>query len=574
MADPVTAWAQRHADDERACRWFRLAARRHLEDLAVGEGRGLRFDVEAALQAIRFCELLPQSKGEWAGRPLLLQPWQRFVVGSLFGWQRLHRGCAGCGSWIAAGASCPLCGVEPRGEERWYRRFRFAYLEVPRKNGKTTLAAAIALKLAFADGEPGAEVYSAATKRDQARICWEEARRMVLLSSLRHHVRAVRANLSAEALAQKFEPLGADSDRMDGLNVHGAVIDELHAHPDAGVLAVIETATGSRRQPLILAITTAGYDRESVCYQRHEYAEQVLSGTIDDDRWFALIATLDDGDDWRDPALWGKANPNLGVSVSADSLQADVERALRIPAEQPVVLQKRFNVWVQAAERAIDLDLWDANGRLCEDWAGRPVFAGLDLGAYDDLTAWVLVSPHPDGSAVDVRARFWVPEARLYASDNRYREQYQAWARAGFLEVTPGRGQDYAAVRRGVLEDCARYPVVEIAVDRLFQAHQLATELAGELGEERIVGVGQGFLSLAAPCREMMGLLLAGGLHHGGHPVLRWMASGLAFRRDPAGNLKPDKASSQVKIDGIVALLMALDRSSRHRDERVLLRAV
>jgi len=526
-----------------ACRLIRLAVERHMQDLEEGPKRGLRFDRQAAEHAIKFFGFLKHSKGEWAGQGFELSPWQQFILWCLFGWKRAD-------------------GL---------RRFRTAYIEVPRKNGKSTFLAGIGLYLMVADGEPGAEIYSAATKREQAKITHGEAVRMVraspALSRMVRHWRSSDA-LTVEATASRFLALGSDADTMDGLNVHGALIDELHAHRTRDVVDVLETATGARRQPLQLEITTAGYDRESICWEHHQYSMQLLERSIEDDTWFAYIATIDEGDRWDDPAAWAKANPNLGVSVKIDDLERKAEKARHLPATQNGFLRLHLNVWTQQSDRWIDLDLWDANaGGLIreEDLAGRVCYGGLDLASVSDLTAWVMVfSREGESEAVDILARFWCPEARLLDPANQYAAQYQAWARAGYLTVTPGDAVDYQAVKSRVLADASKFRLVDLNVDRLFQGYQLAMELADE--GLKVVGMGQGFLSMAAPMKEFERRLLARGLHHGGNPVLRWMAGNVAVKQDPAGNLKPDKAASQGKIDGIVALVMALDRLMRHGD--------
>jgi phage terminase large subunit-like protein len=518
---------------------IRHAVERHQRDLDEGPARGLRFDRDAAEHAIRFFSFLKHSKGEWAGQPFTLEPWQQFIIWVLFGWRRAD-------------------GL---------RRFRTAYIEVPRKNGKTTLVAGIGLYLMIADGEPGAEVYSAATKRDQAKLSWDEAARMVKASpSFQKMVKHWRASdtLAIEATSSKFQPLGADADTMDGLNIHGAIIDELHAHKTRAVVDVMQTATGARRQPLQVEITTAGSDQQSVCYEHHQYSAQVLSGTVIDDTWFAFVATLDEGDDWTSSDVWAKANPNFGVSVKVDDLARKVEMAKRMPSAQNGFLRLHLDVWTKQTTRWIDLSLWDENAGVVDvgSLKNRRCHGGLDLSSVSDLTAWVLVFPHDDApDEVDVLARFWCPESRLADSSNRYQAQYQAWARDGWLTTTPGNAVDYATVKAAVLADAEQFELVDLNVDRLFQGYQLSQELADE--GLTVFGMGQGFISMAAPMKDFERRLLARQIHHGDNPVLRWMADNVAVKQDPAGNLKPDKASSQGKIDGIVALVMALDRAMR-----------
>jgi phage terminase large subunit-like protein len=535
----VTAYAKAVlAGDIPACRFMRLACERHLRDLEMTGQRDFRFDAEAAERAVDFFRFLKHSKGEWAGQPFELSPWQAFVIGCIFGWKRAD-------------------GL---------RRFRVAYVEVPRKNGKSTLAAGIGLYLFIADEEPGAEVYTAATKRDQARITHSEATRMVKASpALSRRVRIYKDNLSIADMAAKYEPLGADADATDdGLNVHGAIIDELHAHKTGDLVEVLETATGARRQPLIFEITTAGFDQESICREHHDYSTQILEGTIEDDSWFAYIAAMDEGDDWTDPETWRKANPNYGVTVKVDDLERKCLKARHMPIAQNGYLRRHLNVWTEQEDRFIDLALWDENAGTVDEaeLAGLECYGGLDLSAVQDLTAWVMLFPYEDDpEEVDILCRFWCPEARLTDPHNRYRAQYQAWARQEFLQTTPGASVDYGFIKAQVLADAVKFHLIDMAIDRLFQGYQVGTDLQEE--GIKVVGMGQGFLSMAAPMREFTRRLVAKKLHHGGNPILRWMAGNLSVKQDAADNLKPDKSTSQGKIDGIVALVMALDRAMR-----------
>lgn len=430
----------------------------------------------------------------------------------------------------------------------------------------STLVAGIGLYLLTADGEPGAEVYSAATKRDQAKIVHAEATRMVKASpSLSRMVKVFKDNLNIPETASKYEPLGADQDTLDGLNVHGAIIDELHAHKGRGVVEVLETATGARRQPLQVEITTSGTDQTSICYEHHDYCEQILKGTIEDDTWFSFIATIDEGDKWDDPTVWAKANPNYGISVKPDDLARKAEKAKRLPAAQNAFKRLHLDVWTQQVDRWIDLALWDENAGVVDEESlrGRLCYGGLDLSSVSDITSWVKVFPHDDDpETVDIQCRFWCPEAKLTDDTNKYKAQYQMWANQGWLETTPGNAVDYGFVRAAILEDAQRFNIENLNVDRLFQGYQVSQELADE--GLTVFGMGQGFMSMGPPVKEFERRLLGNKLHHGGNPVLRWMADNVAVRQDPAGNLKPDKAASQGKIDGIVSLIMALDRAMRH----------
>ena len=533
--DPVGAYARAVMDGNLlANRLTRLACARHLDDLSTAGARGLRFDLEAARHAIRFFGFLRHSKAEWAGQTFTLAPWQAFVVGALFGWKRTD-------------------GL---------RRFRTAYCAVPRKNGKSTLSAGLGLYLLVADGEQGAEIYSAATCRDQARIVFEQAKRMVTASpALRRRVEVLINNLHVERSASRFMPLSSDASTMDGLNVHGAIIDELHAHRTRHVVDVLETATGARRQPLLFEITTAGYDRHSICYEHHDYSIKVLEGTVPDDSWLAFIAAADEGDDWTDPQVWQKANPNFGLSVKEDDLKRKAEKAIALPGAQNAFRRMHLNEWTEQAERWIDMAAWDACNLPVdlEDLRGRRCFGGLDLSTTTDVTAlaWVF-SPEDDDGLWHVLSRYFVPEDHLRQRAERDRVPYDLWARQGLIEATPGNVVDYGAIEERIRADSALFQVCEIAYDP-WNATHIALRLQDE--GATMVEFRQGFRSMAAPTRELEKLIVSRKLAHGGNLVTRWMASNVAVAQDPAGNLKPAKDKSTERIDGIVALIMAIGRA-------------
>lgn len=522
------------------CKWVRLAVERHLRDLESGGGRGLWFDVRAAKLVIAWFSLLKHSKGEWAGRTISLEPWQQFVLWVLFGWKR------------ADGT----------------RRFRTSYQEVARKNGKTTIQAGMGLFLLLADGEPGAEVYTAATKRDQARLTHGEATRMVKSSAkLRKEVTVYKDNLHVEGTASKYEPLGADEQTLDGLNVHAALADEVHAWKDGGLWDVLETATGARRQPLMSAITTAGYDRQTICFQLHEYTERILSGLVEDDTFFGIIFTLDEGDDWEDERNWIKANPNLGVSKKLDDLRQKAARAREMPSRLNAFLRLEMNMWTQAETRWMSVENWQACGFPvnAEGLRGRVCYAGLDLSSKIDITALVHVfPPESEGDKYQVACRFWVPEDRIMERVKKDMIPYDVWVRQGWIMTTPGNVIDYEFILAQLGEDADAFDVQEVAFDR-WGAAQVSTRMQDMLGEEKVIEFGQGYASMSGPTKELEALVLQRMIAHGGNPVLAWMMDNVVVRTDPAGNLKPDKERSKEKIDGVVALIMGLDRALRHQ---------
>lgn len=505
------------------------------------------YSAAAADRAVSFFNrILVHTKGRWASVPFDLRPWQEHqIIRPLFGTLR----------------------------EDGRRQYRTGFVAIPRKNGKSEIAAGIALYLLIADGEEGAEVYGAAADRDQASIVFNVAAEMVRRSpalSKRCKVIDSQKRIIVPKTGSFYRAIPADAAGSHGFNAHGIVFDELHTQPNRELWDVLTTSVGAREQPLVFGITTAGYDRESVCWEVWEYARQVAAGTIDDPSFFAYLQAAPEEADWTDEGIWRSCNPALGDFRGIDEMRDMFRRAQQTPSLQNTFRRLYLNQWTQQADRWIDLSLWDANaGTVIEDrLAGRTCYGGLDLASVSDMAAWVLAFPDPeDPEAIDVIARFFCPESRLTDPANKYRAQYQTWQRQGLLTVTPGDATDFAFIKQRILADAQRFRLIELNVDRLFSAHQLAGELANE--GLTVIGMGQGYLSMAAPMAELHRRLLLKKVHHGGNAILRWMADGVSVKQDPAGNLKPDKATSQVKIDGIVSLVMALDRVMRREGPSV-----
>jgi phage terminase large subunit-like protein len=514
-----------------------MACERHFRDIAQAGKKGLVWRPDVAKHAIGFAQFCRHSKGEWAGQRIKLEPWQCFVRGSVFGWLRKDNGL---------------------------RRFRVVYEEVGRKNGKSTNAATVALKCLVADGESGADIFSAATKKEQARIVFDEARRMVMRSEdLQQVVSVFRASLAVNQTLSSFQPLSSDDRTLDGLNPHAIIIDELHKHKNRAVLDVLDTAMGARRQPLMWIITTAGDDNpESVYAQEHAYAENVVSGNFADDEWFVYIATLDAGDRWDDPAVWGKANPNLGISVKLGDLQRQCRAAKNNPAKQTEFKRLRLNMRTASASQLITGVVWDANSVGPFDPAelhGRRCFAGLDLSSKVDLSAWVkLFPPVERGERWRVVARFWMPADTVEAKSDRDQVQYRRWINDGLIEPTPGNVIDHNEIQNAILEDARNFDIATIAYDP-WNATQLAVALHG-YGMTMAEFV-QGIRSYTAPTKELMAMLLSHKLEHGGNPVLRWMALNMRVQTDKNENQMPTKRVSIGRIDGATALIMAIGRS-------------
>lgn len=521
-------------------RLARLAQDRNARDHAEGAERGLWYDQQAADDVVWFFSQLAHYKGEWAGQPFLLEPWQvHDIIEPLFGWKR------------ADGT----------------RRFREAHIELPRKNGKSALLGGIGLYMVGGDKEPGAEVYSAATKRDQAKIVWTASKTMIEKSPvLREHFRTNKLNINVPRLNAKYEPLGADADTMDGLDPHAALIDELHAHKTRDTYDVLKTAFGGRRQPLLISITTAGvYRPESIGWEQHDHAVKVLEGAIEDDEFFAYITNAEPEDDWTDPAVWARANPNLGISPKYDYIRAQCEKAKQTPGFVNTFLRLHLNIWTASVSRWLSMAQW-AKGNIESDpnaLLGQPCYAGLDLSSTKDTTALALMFPDGNGK-IDILMWFWIPADNIIERERRDRVPYSAWVRDGYIAETPGNRVDYAFIRATLKDLADKYDIQEVSYDP-WNASQLVTWLMAD--GFTMIPMRQGFVSMNAPAKEFESLVAAGNLAHGGNPVLRWQASNVSTVTDDAGNIKPSKKASTEKIDGIVAGIMALDRIIRHQDD-------
>jgi len=520
----------------------RLACERHLRDLGEGPARGLRWDVELACHAMEFFpEFLCHYEGKFDGKPFVLDPFEQFIVGSLFGW------LGGDG----------------------YRRFRTGYVEIGKGNGKSPLSAGVGLYGLIADEEAGAQIYCAATTRDQAGIAFRDAHAMAIASpALSAELEILTHTLNHRETASFLRPVSSEHRGLDGKRPHIALIDEIHEHPGPLVVDKMRAGTKNRRQALILEITNAGYDRESICWYHHEYSEKVLRGAIENDTWFAYVCQLDADDDWMgDEGCWPKANPGLGTILPVSYLREQVAEAEGMPAKQNIVARLNFCVWTEQAERWIDLDLWDENDlpTSLEELAGRRCFAGFDLSATTDLTALPLVFPPvEEGERWKVVPIFWCPEDRILERAKRDQVPYDAWARDGWIRPTEGDVVDYDVLRRDVNELGEVVEIVEIAIDR-WNSTQLQTQLDGD--GFTVVPFGQGFASMAGPAREFERLLRARSFAFGRSPVLRWNAANAAAKQDAAGNIKPDKARSSGRIDGVVGLVMAIGRAMLEPEE-------
>jgi phage terminase large subunit-like protein len=499
---------------------------------------GHRFDIDAANRVKTFfLSFLCHSKGQWANQPFVLLDWQWLdVVAPLFGW------------------------IRPDGT----RRYRRGYLEVPKKNGKSTLLAGLSLYLLAGDREPGAEIYSAAVDRDQASIVFNEAAQMVDSSpQLSQRLRVIRSTkrITFQKKNSVYRALSADVPAKEGLNAHAVLIDELHAQKNRDLWDTLRYAGASRRQPLHLSITTAGYDRHSICWEQHQYAQAVLENTVEDLSFFAYMTGAGMEEDWTSEEVWRRVNPSFGVIIDPDQFREDCTEARQSPAKENGFRRYRLNQWTEQDVRWLALEKWDACGIPLEDLEGRECWAGLDLSSTTDITALVLVFPGED--RYDVLPYFWVPEEGAHQRERRDRVPYRQWIKQGFIEATPGEVIDYDRIRARINELGEKYRIQEIALDR-WNATQLATQLTGDGFE--MVAFGQGYASMNAPTKKLEEVVLSGKLAHGGNPVLRWMAGNVSIETDAADNWKPSKKKSPERIDGVVALIMGLDRATTHAE--------
>ncbi len=516
-----------------SCELVRHACSRHMEDLQTAPERGLYFDPGAAEHAISFFPaFLAHSKGEWAGQPLELLPWEAFITAMLFGWMR----------------------------EDGKRRYRTAYIEVPRKNGKSTFAAGVGLYMFDADGEPGAEVYSAATKRDQAKIIFSEAQRMVGKSRfLNRRINVLANNMHVEATASKFEPLSADDKTLDGLNIHCGLIDEFHAHRTGDVYNLIDTATGSRSQPLIFIITTAGSDITSACYDMHAYTEKILSGVIEDDSFFGMIFTVDDPEKWGDEAEWFKANPSLGEAKKLEDMRRKYRKAQEIPSLRNAFQRLELNIWTGAETAWITPEAWSAceEDLDFEELARLRCWAGVDLSSTTDLSACALIFEPDSRGRQAVLVSSWVPGENIEKRARSDRVPYDVWARNGWISSTSGNVIDHDCIRLTIRDDLkTRFPLLQAVGFDPWNATKWAVDMEGD--GIPVLPIRQGYKTLSPACKELERIVMGGMASHRGNPVLAWCLNNVVVSSDPAENIKPDKARSIERIDALVALVIAI----------------
>lgn len=513
---------------------------RHLDDLKKGHLRGLRFDVQLATRAISFFpKVLKLNGGAFEGAPFELLHWQKFIVGSLFGWVKIDDGS---------------------------RRFRVAYVESGKGSGKSPLAAGVGLYMMLADGEARAEIYAAATKKDQAAILFRDAVAMRDLSNSlsKRLVKSGRGdkahNLADHRTGSFFKPISSDGDSQSGPRPHCALLDEIHEHKDASIVEMMRAGTKGRRHALIFMITNAGTDKRGVCWDYHDYGDKVARRVIDDDAFFSYICALDEKDDpFKDPSCWGKANPSLGITIKSSYLEEQVRHARGMPSKESIVRRLNFCQWTGSAAPWLSREIWEDAGEEYDFDSSEPrrVLAGLDLSSTTDLTAFVLLFCPCDSDPVyRLLPFFWLPEQGLEEKEKKDRVPYQAWVRDGYIETTPGKAISKLHVAQRLVEICDKYGVESIAFDR-WRIEDLKSKLAEEGADLPLVSHGQGFKDMTPAIEKFEELLLNDELLHSNSPVLTWNASSATLTLDPSGNKKTDKQKATGRIDGIVAAVMA-----------------
>ena len=498
------------------------------------------FDEAKAQRAVEFIRCLKHTKGRWRGQAFDLLPWQETIIRDVFGTVK----------------------------EDGFRQYNTAYVEIPKKNGKSELAAGVALYMTCGDNEWGAEVYGCASDRQQASIVFDVAVDMVeQCPALKRRIKPV---MSVKRLVYKptnsfYQVLSAEAYTKHGLNVHAVIFDELHSQPNRELFDVMTKGSGdARTQPLFFLITTAGTDRHSVCFEQHQKAEDILCGRKVDPTFYPVIYGAADDADWTSEEVWYRANPSLGHTIDIGKVRNACLSARDNPAEENIFRQLRLNQWVKQSTRWMQMEKWDACAFPVDEGEllGRECYGGLDLSSSIDITAFVLVFPPRDDTERYVFLPFfWIPEENMARRVRRDHVPYDVWEKQGFLETTEGDVIHYGFIERFIEELGKKFHIKEIAFDR-WGAVQMVQNLEG-LGFT-VVPFGQGFKDMSPPSKRLMELVLERNVAHGGHPVLRWMMDNIFVRTDPAGNIKPDKEKSTEKIDGAVAAIMALDRAIRH----------
>ena len=488
------------------------------------------FDKSAAKKAVGFIEtFITHTKGELSGQPFLLEDWQKKIVSDLFGWKN---------------------------KKTDLRKYRTAYIQIGRKNGKSTLASALALYMLFADDERGSEIYSAAGDRQQAGIVHEIAKGMIVANpELSKRAKVYRNSIVNESKGNFYQAISSDSKTKHGFNANCIIFDELHTQPNRDLWDTLTTSVGSRRQPLTIAITTAGYDRNSICHEIYKYAQQVDNQSVKDETFYSCIYEAEMDDDITDEDVWKKANPNYGVSLKKNYMEIESQRAVDVPSYQNTFKRLMLNIWTDS------VSVWIPNNEWMEchqefDYStldGKECWGGLDLASTRDISAFVLLFKVDEKYIV--LPHLFIPEENAKKRSERDGVDYVTWKNQGHIIATDGDVADYNFIKEKINELSKKYRIQSIAYDR-WNASQLVIDLQND--GANMDPFGQGFVSMSAPTKELEKLIIGKQIIHNDNPCMNWMLSNVAIQEDPAGNIKIAKNKSKEKVDGLVALVMAL----------------
>lgn len=534
--DYVTDYANKIVNEEiPSCRYVKLACQRHLDDLE--KDWDYYFDVEQANRFFKFCSYLKHYKGECKGQSFDLELWQKFIYGSIYGWLDSNK------NW----------------------RFKSAYIEIPRKNGKTTMASAGALYDSALVDRTGAEIYCVATKEDQAKLLYNDCVAYIHQSeelTQLFNILIGRSTLFVNDTARTsfIKPVGSDSKRLDGLNPLSVYADELHAWQKRDLWDVMEDAFGARRQYHMIAITTAGHNRDGICYEERKHLIKVLEGQFEADDKFGIIYTVDeeDWDNWSEERVWQIANPNLGVGKELEYMRSLANKVEQVPSKLNSFLNKQLNIWTDVAQAWLSTEDWNncKTDIQEEDLKGLTCYAGMDLARVNDLSACGYYFPIQGKLTKPVLiVDFFVPEHDLHAREQRDQVPYSQWAKHHNLTLTTGKTTDWDFIHHSIMKRNGQFNIEAFGYDRHF-----AGELVSKLEKDNVemTGFGMGYISMGSPTQEIERLIVAGDIQHNGCPVLTWNFTNCIVSKDPAGNLKPDKAKSVDRIDGAVASIIAL----------------
>ena len=498
---------------------------------------GYTFESDRAEAAINFfAEYLTHVTGPLAGQPYILETHEKAILANLFGWY----------------------------DKDGARRYRECFYYVPRKNSKSTFMAGVLLYILYTDDEPHAQIYGAAATREQAGLVFDIAKGMVLNNPVLENMALVQKKI-IEVGTKVYKAISADANTSHGYNTHCAIIDELHAQKDRDLVDVLLTSTGVRKQPLIIYTTTADFCRESICNEMHDYACKVRDGVIDNKHYLPVIYETTPDQDWRSPETWAQCNPMLGKAFPVDFLEKQFQKAVDVPAYENTFKRLHLNMKTEQADRWLPVGVWDeSRGEVDEAAiAGEPMYLGVDLSSTSDITAVVGVI-RDDQGRYNMIGKYFIPGENAHARERRDGVPYTTWARQGYIELTEGNTIDLDRIRNYINELSERHYIAEIAIDR-WNAQHITTQLQGDGFD--LVPFGQGFASMSGPTKHLEKIVRDQDLVHGGDPVMRWMLSNVAVETDAAENIKPNKKRSSERIDGIVALVMAIGRAMVAEEE-------